>query len=141
LPRRTPAAHDASAPGRVDDRAVLAALGRYAPEAAAPHQGTPDPRASPLAPPDALTRRVKGAQLPPSAVVSLRGGRVDPPPRRADVPTPGASKATDVQSLLTSFTAGVQRGLEDARRRASGRTSGPVPVVGPGTPPWGHDHG
>ena len=29
--------------------------------------------------------------------------------------TPGPSKATDVQTLLASFTAGVQRGLTEAR--------------------------
>jgi hypothetical protein len=38
--------------------------------------------------------------------------------------TPGASKATDVQTLLSNFTAGVQRGLADARQggpRGDGR--------------------
>ncbi len=65
-----------------------------------------------------------GAQLPHADVVSLRrGGPAPPPPPRPAVdprPTPagGASKATDVQTLLSSFTAGVQRGLEEARLRA-----------------------
>jgi hypothetical protein len=31
------------------------------------------------------------------------------------MPSPVPSRATDVQRLLTSFTAGVQRGLDDAR--------------------------
>ena len=62
-----------------------------------------------------------GAQLPQAHVVSLRGGR-----RRGSTPAPrpagGASKATDVQTLLSSFTAGVQRGLEEARLRAERAT-------------------
>jgi hypothetical protein len=83
---------------------------------------------SPLAPPDALTRRVPGAQLPHATVVPLRGGPPPGTPRpRLSVdprPTParGASKATDVQALLSSFTAGVQRGLDEARHRAEQST-------------------
>jgi hypothetical protein len=99
------------------------------------------PETSPLTPPDALTRRVKGAQLPETSVVSLRDDHTEPPHFRAlarAVPSPVPSRATDVQRLLTSFTAGVQRGLEDARQQATHRTSGPVPVVGP-TPPAAQD--
>jgi hypothetical protein len=80
-----------------------------------------------LTPPDALTRRVRGAQLPQASVVSLRGGRVDRRAPAARLP-PGASKATDVQTLLTNFTAGVQRGLEEARQRDP-HPSGPVASV------------
>ena len=83
-----------------------------------------EPGSSPLTPPDALARRVPGAQLPHAQVISLRGGgpAPAPAPRPAVDPRPtppgGASKATDVQTLLSSFTAGVQRGLEEARLRA-----------------------
>ncbi len=83
-----------------------------------------EPGSSPLTPPDALARRVPGAQLPHAQVISLRGGgpAPAPAPRPAVDPRPtpagGASKATDVQTLLSSFTSGVQRGLEEARLRA-----------------------
>ncbi len=118
LARRTPTRQAGPAPARVDDQTLLSALGRYAPQRPAPVHS--DQQGSPLTPPDALTRRVRGAQLPQAAVVSLRGGRVEAPPQRAvGAATPSASKATDVQSLLSSFTAGVQRGLEEARQRAA----------------------
>jgi hypothetical protein len=75
----------------------------------------------PVTPSDALTRRVRGAQLPQTSVVSLhgRGPRprtgIGPSPTARAPLTPGPSRATDVRTLLTSFTAGVQRGLADAR--------------------------
>ncbi|MGH9231152.1 MAG: ATP-binding protein, partial [Acidimicrobiales bacterium] len=103
-------------------------------------------RVPPSAPPDAartasgLTRRVRGAQLPTSEPLSLRRNVEDP--RMGDgagagfghaaVPRPrsddsgnghagaGArhddSSARDVYSFLTSFTTGVQRGLDEAKR-------------------------
>jgi hypothetical protein len=59
-------------------------------------------------------------------VISLRGGGPSAASRPAVDPRPtpagGASKATDVQTLLSSFTAGVQRGLEEARQRAERAT-------------------
>jgi signal transduction histidine kinase len=87
-----------------------------------------------------LTRRVRGAQLPTSEPLSLR--RTVENPRRSDGagagyghapgPPPGSggngnghagpgarhddSSARDVYSFLTSFTAGVQRGLDEAKR-------------------------
>jgi hypothetical protein len=103
-------------------------------------------RVPPAAAPDAartasgLTRRVRGAQLPSSEPLSLRrpveppsageranrgyGHGLGPRPRgdgngngRAGA---GArhddSSARDVYSFLTSFTAGVQRGLDEAKR-------------------------
>ena len=140
LARRAPGPGVTSAAAPVDDN-LLAALGRYTsprPVPGAPGQqpggGLAPPAASapapsPLTPPDALTRRVKGAQLPQSAMISLRGGRVEPPPRPAlDPLSPGASKATDVQALLSSFTAGVRRGLDEARQRAAHAT-GPLSTV------------
>jgi signal transduction histidine kinase len=119
----------------VDDQTLLQALRRYAPRSstgppAPPDATTPslaDGGASPLTPPDALVRRVPGAQLPQAEVISLRGRGpagashpgIDPRP----TPAGGASKATDVQTLLSSFTAGVQRGLQEARLRAERATA------------------
>ncbi|MDD9369949.1 MAG: hypothetical protein PV358_07545, partial [Acidimicrobiales bacterium] len=94
------------------------------------------PGATPLTPPDALTQRARGAQLPRTSVISLHGRRGgDRPATTAADPsappsgpsghpplTPGASKATDVQTLLANFTAGVQRGLFDARAGGGPRT-------------------
>jgi hypothetical protein len=89
-----------------------------------------------------LTRRVRGAQLPNSEPLSLRrtvenpgmgdgasaGYGHAPGPRRRDGDNgnghadAGArhddSSARDVYSFLTSFTAGVQRGLDEAKRHA-----------------------
>jgi hypothetical protein len=91
--------------------------------------------------PSGLTRRVRGAQLPTSEPLSLR--RTVENPRRSDGagagyghapgPPPGSggngnghagpgarhddSSARDVYSFLTSFTAGVQRGLDEAKRQ------------------------
>jgi signal transduction histidine kinase len=71
-----------------------------------------------------LTRRVRGAQMPTTSPMSLRrttgehpvapGGPAAPPPDRAQPPRQTRS-ADDVYSFLTSFTAGVQRGLDDSR--------------------------
>ena len=133
LARRTPASQRPPG-GRVDDQTLLQALGRYAPTGragapappAAPTPPSVERGASPLTPPDALARRVPGAQLPHAHVISLRGGSTAPAPRPAFDPRPtpagGASRATDVQTLLSSFTAGVQRGLEEARLRAERAT-------------------
>jgi hypothetical protein len=87
-----------------------------------------------------LTRRVRGAQLPTREPLSLRrtadnpridagpgaGYGQDPGPRRGNGENgngragAGArhddSSARDVYSFLTSFTAGVQRGLDEAER-------------------------
>jgi hypothetical protein len=80
-------------------------------------------------PPEELARRVRGAQLPQTGVVPLRngggadGGPAPVPPRPPDrpparpAPTPGVDRASAVQALLTNFTAGVQRGLAEARRQ------------------------
>jgi hypothetical protein len=73
-----------------------------------------------------LTRRVRGAQLPNTTPMSLRrltgehpeaspGG----PPPRPRAPEQKRS-ADDVYGFLTSFTAGVQRGLDDARSGQDG---------------------
>jgi signal transduction histidine kinase len=96
----------------------------------APGPGWPaGPPPAPPAPP--LTRRVRGAQMPNTSPLSLRRttgehpvaasapaspavtpGRTTPP---ADPDWQQRSRsADDVYSFLTSFTAGVQRGLDDA---------------------------
>jgi hypothetical protein len=79
-----------------------------------------------------LTRRVRGAQLPNVDPVSLRRAGGPPPAGPAPAPAvpapavPGAAEplprtpqqkqsADAVYSFLTSFTAGVQRGLDEAR--------------------------
>jgi hypothetical protein len=73
-----------------------------------------------------LTRRVRGAQLPNANPVSLR--RADGPPSAGPAPAPAGpdmpappprtpqqkQSADAVYSFLTSFTAGVQRGLDEA---------------------------
>jgi hypothetical protein len=73
-----------------------------------------------------LTRRVRGAQLPNANPVSLR--RADGPPPTGSMPTPAGpgpaglpprtpqqkQSADAVYSFLTNFTAGVQRGLDEA---------------------------
>jgi signal transduction histidine kinase len=71
-----------------------------------------------------LTRRVRGAQMPTTNPMSLRrttgehpvapGGPAAQPRDRAQPPRQSRS-ADDVYSFLSSFTAGVQRGLDDSR--------------------------
>jgi hypothetical protein len=87
-----------------------------------------------------LTRRVRGANLPTTEPLSLRRtgeqprvaegpvggyGRTPVPPPRGEGSGNGHggsgarhddSSARDVYSFLTSFTAGVQRGLDEAKR-------------------------
>jgi signal transduction histidine kinase len=117
--RRRPAGTQRRVPAVIDDPTLLRAIERFGPS------WSPPPPAG--AAREALTRRVKGAQLPRSAMTPLRGERI--PPRVAPstpvtayrpAPSPlGPRPATDVQALLASFTAGVQRGLHDARRGAA----------------------
>jgi signal transduction histidine kinase len=103
-------------PTVIDDATLLATLGRYGPTPAdaTAHGSTSPIDASPPYPPPALTRRVKGAQLPDASIMPLRGG---PPLPRQPRPNMQSSRANDVQALLAGFTAGVQRGLDEARRR------------------------
>jgi hypothetical protein len=74
-----------------------------------------------------LTRRVRGAQLPNTQPVRMHRGPQDgvarPPTANAPVlRTPEQRrKADDVYSFLSSFTAGVQRGLDEASGDAGGR--------------------
>jgi hypothetical protein len=85
-----------------------------------------------------LTRRVRGAQLPNAAPLAIRrgggaaGGLGATPPPVAPAPPPQPAPRTAgrhvetprsadaVYSFLTSFTAGVQQGLDDARADGPG---------------------
>ncbi|HEX6167391.1 MAG TPA: hypothetical protein VFZ30_11425, partial [Acidimicrobiales bacterium] len=76
-----------------------------------------------------LTRRVRGAQMPTASPLAIRrsGQQPDPgvappvqsPPAASPPPrTPEQKQSADaVYSFLSNFTAGVQRGLDDARAR------------------------
>jgi signal transduction histidine kinase len=105
------------------------------------------PRAAPSPPPGSdaspapadttasgLSRRVRGAQMPTTSPLTVRRAEpangagaphavASPPP--VQPPTPAGSRdANDVYSFLTSFTAGVQRGLDDSRGGNGGRRGG-----------------
>jgi signal transduction histidine kinase len=97
---------------------------------ASPFTPAPPPRATP----SGLTRRVRGAQLPETHVVPLRGdgppaapppggltGGLGGPAPGPRVPPASHAAASSVQALLASFTAGVERGLDEARQRADSR--------------------
>ena len=129
------------APPRPDDSALIRSLGRYGPPPAAA-QG---PASAPPAP-GRLTQRVRGAQLPNAGLTPLHAedrlpggapgvpGAPGAPGRPAGLrPTPAAhASAADVQSLLTSFSAGVQKGLAETRRPGGPPPSGPPPSNGAG---------
>jgi signal transduction histidine kinase len=63
-----------------------------------------------------LTRRVRGAQLPPTEPVPLRRGNEAP----ANIHDPRGrmddAAARDVYGFLANFTAGIQRGLDETRQ-------------------------
>ncbi|HKH05563.1 MAG TPA: ATP-binding protein [Acidimicrobiales bacterium] len=110
------------------------------PGGATPYPGGPAP-AGPPSDPSAggvteggLARRVRGAQLPSTAPVSLRRGNVENagtgtggyglgdrgassggPNGNGGATNGEGGPAKDVYSFLSSFTAGVQRGLDEAR--------------------------
>jgi hypothetical protein len=117
-----------AAPGEMPMRGPDVGAGQQPPR---PPSGVPGP-GGPTGPVPAggtdtglpLTRRVRGAQMPPTSPMSLRrstgehrvapGGPAAESPDRAQPPRQTRS-ADDVYSFLTSFTAGVQRGLDDSR--------------------------
>jgi signal transduction histidine kinase len=124
LPRRQPGPSDPPGPQGPGRRAPI------------PPPGGPGPTRTA----SGLTRRVRGAQLPSQEPLSLRRTAEDPPARdsagyghvRGLRPRGGGnghgnghaaggaqhddSSARDVYSFLTSFTAGVQRGLDEVQR-------------------------
>jgi hypothetical protein len=65
---------------------------------------------------------VRGAQLPTTGLTPLHAEDRSPAgPRATPRATPaGHASAADVQSLLASFSAGVQKGLAEARHRSGG---------------------
>jgi signal transduction histidine kinase len=96
-------------------------------------QLAPGPAAGGGPPP--LARRDRGAQMPTTAPLSVprtrSAGPADVPPARPAVPqgpvgspavapTAGTVRAAEVYGFLSSFTAGVQRGLDAARARGEG---------------------
>jgi hypothetical protein len=81
---------------------------------------TPLPPRGPggIPPAQPLARRVRGAQMPSTEPLAVRrtGGEAAPASGWAVQPPPEVRRtANDVYSLLTSFTAGVQRGLDEAK--------------------------
>ncbi|MGH9216280.1 MAG: hypothetical protein ACRDZS_08490, partial [Acidimicrobiales bacterium] len=114
--------------GRAAD---IGGLARRAPTEARGPGGSTEP-APPASSRSRLTRRVRGAQMPDTSPLSVRRTTgehpVAPHPPASPGMTPGPTTpptepdqlersraADDVYSFLTSFTAGVQRGLDDAR--------------------------
>ncbi|HZA79316.1 MAG TPA: ATP-binding protein, partial [Acidimicrobiales bacterium] len=106
------------------------------PQSAAP-PGPPQSAAPPAPPPPSaprsvppLTRRVRGAQLPLTEPRTVRRAPVGGPsgapppafaPRRAAPPAGDTRRSPDdVYSFLTSFTAGVQRGLDETNSHQRG---------------------
>jgi signal transduction histidine kinase len=93
-----------------------------------PASPPPGPMSSPVPPAPRLTRRVRGAQLPSTDPLQVRRARVggdgppaaEPAPQRPAPPAAdGRRSPDDVYSFLTSFTAGVQRGLDESQPRPS----------------------
>lgn len=102
---------------------------------AAGHAAPPAPDATT---PSGLRRRVRGAQLPNTQPLSMRRGSGDTgnrprqpqpqPPRQPGGDGPdasGDSASNDVYGFLSAFTAGVQKGLDDARNPQSGSADDP----------------
>jgi signal transduction histidine kinase len=115
-------------PGPTDDRVDLRLPGPLGPPpagAAAPPP--PAPSAGPVPPAPPLTRRVRGAQMPTTDPMLVSRAQLQgngPRPARSAAPPPspaapddGRRSPDDVYSFLTSFTAGVQRGLDETKPR------------------------
>jgi signal transduction histidine kinase len=144
LARRRSTGSHRRVPTVIDDPDLLARLERYGP---GPGTGGPGPAAPPAGGPAPLTRRVRGAQLPRTTLTPLRGapgvaGAEPPAPAPAPItsPTPAVGwsapwaaprPAADVQDLLARFSAGVQRGLDEARRAAGAGAADQPPNTGP----------
>jgi hypothetical protein len=82
-----------------------------------PHGRPPaDPAESAGVTSGGLTRRVRGAQLPSATPHAVRRPPAGPAPGAAPAsPAPVTRSADAVYSFLTSFSAGVQRGLDETR--------------------------
>ena len=145
LARRTPASQRPPG-GRVDDQTLLQALRRYAPTGARAHRHRPaapappsvERGASPLTPPDALARRVPGAQLPHAHVISLRGGSTAPAPRPALDPRPSPPAARARRPTCRRCCPASRPGSSAASRRPAcapnGRRSTPARTGGDPAP-------
>jgi hypothetical protein len=128
------------APGEPAARRPDLGGGRLPPPGAPGPDGPPGPVPPAPAPNSGppLTRRVRGAQMPttnpfsvprttgehPAAAVAP-GAPAPPPGEPVAEPPRQTRSADDVYSFLTSFTAGVQRGLDDTQPRGrSGEDNG-----------------
>jgi signal transduction histidine kinase len=137
-PERAPAPRSWSAPPPVSSPTHWPPAGRRRPDAERPPTPPPAPAtprspAAPSGPPQSdaatggLARRVRGAQLPTSEPVRMRRAPEQGAPRRA-APTPPPRSpeqrrnADEVYNFLNSFTAGVQRGLDES---GPNRSDGP----------------
>jgi signal transduction histidine kinase len=119
----------AAAPGAapVDHRVDLRSPGPLGTPPAAPSPSPPPPSPSaPVPPAPPLTRRVRGAQMPATDPRLVRRARLaddgrqparSAPPPQSPPPTDGRRSPDDVYGFLTSFTAGVQRGLDETKPR------------------------
>ncbi|HKH05558.1 MAG TPA: nitrate- and nitrite sensing domain-containing protein [Acidimicrobiales bacterium] len=72
-----------------------------------------------------LTRRVRGAQMPNRKAPRLQRRSQDASDTAEEAPEGSPADASDVYGFLSSFTAGVQRGLDDARSREEGSSDRP----------------
>ena len=115
-------------PRPTDDRVDLRSPRPFGPPpAGATPPPPPAPSAGPVPPAPPLTRRVRGAQMPTTDPTLVRRGwlpgngpqpaRSAAPPPSAAAPDDGRRTPDDVYSFLTSFTAGVQRGLDETNPR------------------------
>jgi signal transduction histidine kinase len=115
-------------PGPTNDRVDLRSPGPFGPPpAGASPPPPPGSSAGPVPPAPPLTRRVRGAQMPstdpmllPRARLAGNGPQPAPsaaPPVSPAAPDEGRRSPDDVYSFLTSFTAGVQRGLDETKPR------------------------
>jgi hypothetical protein len=127
---RAPVTGETATPASIAaDDSLLASLSQYArgrglghagaPAAPAGPMPMPAPHGAPAPAPSApvpgpaapgLTRRVRGAQLPPTSPVPLRRDVAPAPPNG---PRQHVQMADDVYRFLSDFTAGVRRGLDD----------------------------
>jgi signal transduction histidine kinase len=113
LPRYVPPSRPAAAPRPPREPSIASRVAASRQPAAAtrvavPTGLVPDEDRPPADAP--LSRRVAGAQMPDISVVPLHADGA------GDASPEARSAATDMHAMLTSFSAGVQRGLAESRR-------------------------
>ncbi|HET6949181.1 MAG TPA: nitrate- and nitrite sensing domain-containing protein [Acidimicrobiales bacterium] len=95
------------------------------------HRPPPAAPASPAPDGDGVTsgglaRRVRGAQMPATSPLAVRRAQAASAPPQGQAPAPARPpqappSADAVYSFLTSFSAGIQRGLDETRRSGNGQ--------------------